>query len=68
MSRINCKRNKLVSHVYHQDGNLINKRIKDKSQQTKENLSSNMKAIGSSCFTQNCKSKISIGVKTFQLG
>ena len=68
MSSLNCKRYQLKSHVNHQDCTLKNKRMKYESQQTKENLSSNMKAIGSSCFTQNCKSKISIGVKTFQLG
>ena len=68
MSKLNCKRNQLVSHVNHQDGTLKNKKIKDKSEQTKENLSSNMKAIGSSRFTQNCKSNIYIEVKTLQLG
>ena len=68
MSSLNCKRYQLKSHVNHQDCTLKNKRMKYESQQTKENYSSKMKAIGSSRFTQNCKSNISVEVKTFQLG
>ena len=68
MSSLNCKSYQLKSHVYHQDCTLKNKRMKYESQQTKENFSSNIIAIGSCCFTQNCKSNISVEVKTFQLG